>query len=216
MTIESRKKPATAAKSKPGAHPLPRRSPQDRRQLILNAAREVFAGRDYQKVLVSEIVRRAGVAQGTFYLYFPTKQAILSALAEALVAELDVALDQVSAQEPTVMDFLRSMQKVAMQIMDRYSAILPLLDPEVMFFGKATEGNPPMVHLLATVERLIRRDQQNGQVSAIIDPVIASRLIVSGIHRNGIDCISGSSFENTHYTEHMLAFFAAALRQERP
>ena len=109
--------------------PLPRRSPEDRRKAILDAAQEAFADRDYESVPVSEIVRRAGVAQGTFYLYFPTKQAVLYALAERLVAELDAALDQVALEQPTVIDFLRAMQKVASKILRRYHAVLPLLDP---------------------------------------------------------------------------------------
>tara|TARA_B100001939_G_scaffold86036_1_gene73648 strand:+ start:3088 stop:3729 length:642 start_codon:yes stop_codon:yes gene_type:complete len=43
---------------------------------LLQAAIEVFSTRGYNAARVSDIVARAGVAQGTFYLYFENKKAI--------------------------------------------------------------------------------------------------------------------------------------------
>src|SRR4051812_37501395 len=58
----------------------------DRRSQLLDAARTVFSKKGYDDATVSEIVGRAGVAQGTFYLYFPGKEALAGAFAE-LVSE---------------------------------------------------------------------------------------------------------------------------------
>ena len=44
------------------------------RQLLLAAAEEVFGERGYDQAAISEITRRAGVAQGTFYVHFPDKK----------------------------------------------------------------------------------------------------------------------------------------------
>ncbi len=44
------------------------------RRRILDAAEEVFGAVGYYQASVSEITRRAGVAQGTFYIYFHTKR----------------------------------------------------------------------------------------------------------------------------------------------
>src|SRR3954453_16895543 len=54
----------------------------DRRTQLLEAARSVFARKGYEEATVSEIVTRAGAAQGTFYLYFPGKEALAGAFAE--------------------------------------------------------------------------------------------------------------------------------------
>ena len=70
----------------------------------------------------------------------------------------------------------------------------------------------PNVRLLETTERLIRRDQENGAANPRLDPAITARLIVSGVHRNGRDCMPGAMFQAEPYTEQMLAFFAAGLR----
>lgn len=45
-------------------------------QRLLHAAVAVFGERGYHAARVSDIVGRAGVAQGTFYLYFANKEAI--------------------------------------------------------------------------------------------------------------------------------------------
>ena len=45
------------------------------RQALLDAAEEVFGEYSYDRASIAEITRRAGVAQGTFYVYFPDKTA---------------------------------------------------------------------------------------------------------------------------------------------
>lgn len=43
-----------------------------RRELILSAAHDLFAERDFRSVTAREIARRAGVSPGTLYLYYQT------------------------------------------------------------------------------------------------------------------------------------------------
>lgn len=63
-----------------------------RRAELAGAAAAVFAERGVANTAVSDIVRRAGVAQGTFYLYFDSKDDVLVAVAEHMVgAVIDVA-----------------------------------------------------------------------------------------------------------------------------
>lgn len=53
-----------------------------RKKMLLDAAKEVFAEKGYHDTRVSDIVQRAGVAQGTFYLYFKNKRSIFNVLME--------------------------------------------------------------------------------------------------------------------------------------
>lgn len=56
-----------------------------RREVILNAAAELFAGRDYASVQVEEVAKRAGVGKATLYRYFPSKEELyLESLERAL------------------------------------------------------------------------------------------------------------------------------------
>jgi len=70
------------------------------RQRILDAAEEVFGQSGYYATSISEITRRAGVAQGTFYIYFPTKSAIFTELTEYLGKRLRAATTAAIADAP--------------------------------------------------------------------------------------------------------------------
>lgn len=48
----------------------------NRRQQLKEAGMAVFAEKGYHQTKVSDVVRRAGVAQGTFYLYFEGKKSL--------------------------------------------------------------------------------------------------------------------------------------------
>lgn len=62
---------------------MPRVAPDvDKRQLILDAATRVFAERGFFAAQVADIARRAGIAAGTVYLYFRSKDEILISLFE--------------------------------------------------------------------------------------------------------------------------------------
>ena len=58
------------------------------RARLLDAAIEVLAERGYHAVRVDDIVQRADVSHGTFYLYFDNKDAMVVALAERCADEL--------------------------------------------------------------------------------------------------------------------------------
>src|SRR5436309_11849374 len=50
-----------------------------RRSAILHAARTVFARQGYADTVVEDIATEAGIAKGTLYLYFPSKEQIYMA-----------------------------------------------------------------------------------------------------------------------------------------
>jgi AcrR family transcriptional regulator len=75
------KSAANASKAKPRGRP--RQSPaatQARRRQILKAALTVFSEHGFEAARLDEIARKAKVAKGTLYLYFPDKQAMFEAL----------------------------------------------------------------------------------------------------------------------------------------
>jgi AcrR family transcriptional regulator len=52
------------------------------RQSILDAAREVFGELGYETATVRDIIRRTGLAAGTFYNYYRSKEEVFAALAD--------------------------------------------------------------------------------------------------------------------------------------
>jgi AcrR family transcriptional regulator len=67
----------------------------ERRQQILTVAREVFARRGYHAAKIEDIVTAAGVARGTFYLYFEDKRAIFEEIVDGMISSLGLAIVRV-------------------------------------------------------------------------------------------------------------------------
>lgn len=59
----------------------------ERRQAILDAAMKVFAEKGYAAATIRAIAREANIAQGTIYLYFPSKRDVLLALYRSMILE---------------------------------------------------------------------------------------------------------------------------------
>lgn len=95
----------------------PPRTPrgQHTRQLLLQAAEEVFGERGFDRASISEITQRAGVAQGTFYVYFVDKKAIFLELVRSLndrlrdvvLAAMDGVTDPVEVERVRFQTFFR-------------------------------------------------------------------------------------------------------------
>ena len=60
---------------------------EHRRALILDSAVETFSTKGYHQTRVADIIKSAGIARGTFYLYFESKNAIFLELLEGLLDE---------------------------------------------------------------------------------------------------------------------------------
>lgn len=66
----------------------------NKREKIIRKAREVIARKGYQNASIKEIARRAGVAQGTPYLYFRNKEELFFEMILSLVRDIDEKIDR--------------------------------------------------------------------------------------------------------------------------
>jgi AcrR family transcriptional regulator len=64
------------------------KQPEIRRDQLLDAAERLFSEKGYAETTVLDIAEAAGVAKGTFYLYFPSKEHCMIALKERLMQGL--------------------------------------------------------------------------------------------------------------------------------
>ena len=84
-----------------GMEPDPRVDKIERRQQILLNARDVFAKRGYHAAKIDDIVAAAGIARGTFYLYFEDKRAIFEEIVDGTFTRIGLAVLRVETEEPS-------------------------------------------------------------------------------------------------------------------
>ncbi len=90
----------------------------ERRQQILTVARDVFARRGYHAAKIDDIVAAAGIARGTFYLYFEDKRAIFEEIVDRTMARLGMVIERVDVASP---------KSVAEQVRDQIRRIFHIL-----------------------------------------------------------------------------------------
>jgi AcrR family transcriptional regulator len=88
----------------------------ERRQQILSAARDVFARRGYHQTTIDDIVEQAGVARGTYYLYYEDKRAAFADLIDRFSQRLSMAIARIDTDDST--------RSVAEQVRANIRAIL--------------------------------------------------------------------------------------------
>jgi TetR/AcrR family fatty acid metabolism transcriptional regulator len=91
----------------------------DKREAILRAAISVFAHNGYFNSKVADIAREAGVADGTVYLYFKSKEDILHSIFDRSVED---ALGAARKQIEKVVDPKEKLRQIALLHLERLGA----------------------------------------------------------------------------------------------
>ena len=163
-------------------------APLDRRAELLRAAREVLAEKGLDAARVSEIVSRAGVAQGTFYLYVPSKYSLVVALTEQVMAQILAAVEEAIARAPSLRAAIELGVAAAFRATERYRDIIGTLHSSagsVEIRAECEQLYEPYYRYVADV---IRRGQASGEVDAAVSPELSGRLIVGLIEHAADAC----------------------------
>ena len=157
----------------PAAKPRRTESEPVRRAQLLKAARKVFRAKGYDRASVSEIVREAGVAQGTFYLYFPSKRAAAISLRDGLMEIMAEAAATAVKAHTSFENRLRSLIAAGFKVARRNPDLLQLT-----FIG-ADETHPEMhsesqehAPILRALTDLFRGAVDTGEMEPM-DPELA-------------------------------------------
>lgn len=78
----------------------------NRKEAVLNAAAKLFAMKGYNRTSSLEVAKEAGVAEGTIFRYFKTKEMLLAEVGMRLISNLSTELQQRIDDAPTAMDAL--------------------------------------------------------------------------------------------------------------
>jgi AcrR family transcriptional regulator len=133
---------------------------QERRNLILDVTAELLdeVGQDGLTTIL--VAKRAGVSVGTLYHYFPNKYAIMYALAEQWVNEMDVALQRLEAvqiESYSVKRFVEFSVETMLATYTNQQGLLPLVQA---MYGVPELKELDLIHddlIIDSMARMFRR-----------------------------------------------------------
>ncbi|RXZ82066.1 TetR/AcrR family transcriptional regulator [Paenibacillaceae bacterium] len=138
---------------------------QDTKELLLKIAAEYFARHGYRQTKISDIVKQAGVSQGTFYWHFKSKEAVALEIIQAGKEQLLAVIQQgYRKQEGTVPDMVQASAKLLEGIF-RFSRENPYL-MEILFTGG---GGDDAIRQAAYETRIAMEDAFRRNMSRAIE-----------------------------------------------
>ncbi|MGD0855064.1 MAG: TetR/AcrR family transcriptional regulator [Dehalococcoidia bacterium] len=183
----------------------------NRREDILKAAREVFKRSGYEKAHVEDIAQLAGVAKGTVYLYFKSKQAMLDALCDYYQEMISDALVS-SMQNPDTHTAIKEAVHAGLAVASRERDLLKLLDLRLgLKAGGDAIENPRGQKIL---RRFFRERVANGDMQDF-DPVIASELTGGFVQWISKLCLLWRNVDVSRYEDTAVSMLQSALLSKK-
>lgn len=155
-----------------------RRRQQRNRLALMDAARRLFAGRGFDATTIADIAEGADLGFGTFYLYFPSKDAILEAV-------LDDGMDEIAGELEAEDVQLLPADQALFAVSRRYIALIrnhrDLLTLTGQHLPRRGRRGRPLAELLSRLFKgIIERGIIEGTFT-VADAAIAARAI-TGMH----------------------------------
>jgi TetR/AcrR family fatty acid metabolism transcriptional regulator len=155
----------------------------DKRQLILDAATHVFAERGFFAAQVADIARRAGIAAGTVYLYFRSKDDLLISLFDRTMQ--DAIRDGKEALE-SVVDPADRLRRIARMHLERLGRDRELA---IVFQVELRQSTKFMARLSATrlrsylgiIRDTIAEGQAQGAFRASVPPTLGAKMFFGAL-----------------------------------
>jgi len=169
---------------------------EKRRQELLEIAYRMFTEKGYENTSIDEIIAEAGIAKGTYYYYFPSKEATLEAVIDMMItAEINRA---------------KEVAECLMPVPEKIAAVISCLRP-----GQHEES---IASAAEAEENIILHEKLNKKLIAEATPVL-SEVIREGISQGIFDCgqvmervrmiliLSSRIFDDGEFTENDVTAF---------
>ena len=161
---------------------------QNRQKDILRAAREVLAEKGFEATTISEVVARAGVAQGTFYLYFPAKTSLIEALSKEMLEQTLVTVNEAVTQTSTINEAIEAGVRAAFLVAEQYCDVLDIVEMRTGLTHSVAYWEDLYEPYYNMIVELIQQGQETGELDPNVNATLAARMIVGLVEKAADDC----------------------------
>ena len=165
----------------------------DKPQQIIDAAVRIFARKGYYHSRVSDIAREAGMAAGTIYLYFRTKDEILVTLFRDTMAHFVASVRKAIEEEPDAVAKLRRLVRLHFEMLEENPALAEVLQVELrqgqkFFRGASAQEISAYFALIAAV---IEEGVAQGQLRPGVPVKVATKALFGAMDQMATSWVLG-------------------------
>lgn len=159
----------------------------NKRQAIIEAAMALFQNHGFEKTSVSQIVKEAGVAQGTFYLYFQAKNDLIPSIAEFIVEELLASLKKYPQETyEDVQLTLDALVETTFSITKEFKALIAFCYSGLSFYGSFEKWESMYDPYYQYIESKLGYFQSSNKMTCQLKPNVLANYIV-GLLEHGAE-----------------------------
>ena len=153
----------------------------ERKQQILDASAIVFAEKGYFNASVSDIIEQAGIARGTFYLYFTGKRQVFTEILEQISASVENRIkgvyEGISADE-VYANLIENVNRVFGFLIENPNLTKILLTQAPGLDAASTRQLDQAIYMLRdTIKRLLQNGKRYGVLWSFNEDLVATVLL---------------------------------------
>jgi len=138
---------------------------EQRKQELLKIAYDLFLSRGYENTSVDTIIEEAGIAKGTYYYYFESKEAMLE----------EVCMMMIDGESEKAMQIAESDIPLPQKIIGIISSFRP------------EQKEKTITDTLNSPENILMHDKVNKRIVEVVAPIL-TKVAEQGIEEGIIDC----------------------------
>lgn len=160
-----------------------RRRSRDKRDRILKAAVKVFAKNGFHATRVSEVAKAAGVADGTIYLYFKSKEELLVSLFEDRVSKLLTFMRESLPKTEGAPQRLRAVIDMQLGLLEGERDLAEVITVIIRQSTRLMKefAAPQFLAYLDAIAKIVQDGQASGDFRTDVSPHIAARAIFGAL-----------------------------------
>lgn len=151
----------------------------NKKERIVHAAVEVFREKGIEKTKISDIVKLAGIAQGTFYLYFPSKLSVMPAIAEVMVEK---TIEEVKNRVDEHASFSVQLEQMVDAIFDvtrTYREVLAMVYAGLASSEQLKEWELVYEPFYSWMSGFLHKAKTEGTIRSTVNEVRISKLVIA-------------------------------------
>jgi TetR/AcrR family fatty acid metabolism transcriptional regulator len=198
--------------------PSPRGKTPEKRDRILDAAIKVFAKEGFYNARVSQIAELAGVADGTIYLYFKSKDDLLIQLFEDRVERINQKVRDAIQSTESAVARLQLFVELYFDFIAADRSLAEVITVELRQSSKFIKEykNPKFADFLRILAGIVEAGQKAGELRRDLEPTLVARALFGSLDEIARAHLTKRKFDLNAAKKQLSSLFLAGLAVVSP